>query len=54
MSKKNKQPTPEVLEEYINLKGEYQEQYKRKKETQSEARQRRQAIRELKENREWN
>jgi hypothetical protein len=54
MSKKNKQPTPEVLEEYIHLKDEFQQQYKRKKETQQQARQRRQAIRELKENREWN
>jgi len=53
MSKKIKLDSKETLESYITLKDEFQQQYKRKKETQAQARQRRQAIRELKENREW-
>jgi hypothetical protein len=52
MSKKQK-PQPEVLEEYIRIKDEFKEQYSRKKQTQRDAKRRREYIRELKENREW-
>jgi len=53
MKKINKQEVPEVLTSYIDKKEEYQEKYKAKRETQTQARNRRQAIRELKEDREW-
>jgi len=54
MNKKIKpQPVPEVLTEYIKVKEEYQEQYERKKATQRNAQERRQFIRDLKEDREW-
>jgi hypothetical protein len=52
MSKKL-QPKPEVLEEYIRTKEEFQEQYNKKKLTQKQAKQRREFIRELKEDRDW-
>ena len=52
--KRTKQETPEVLEEYIKTKDEFKEQYERKKSTQAQARNRRQQIRELKEDREYN
>lgn len=52
--RKNKQETPEVLDEYIKTKDEFKEQYERKKSTQTQARNRRQQIRELKEDREYN
>lgn len=51
--RKNKQETPEVLEEYIKTKDEFKEQYERKKATQTNAKQRRAFIRELKEDRDW-
>lgn len=54
MKKTTKQEVPEVLTSYIDKKEEYQEKYKVKRETQTQARNRRQAIRELKEDREWN
>ena len=54
MSKHNKQATPEILDEYIKTKDEFKEQYERKKSTQTQARNRRQQIRELKEDREYN
>lgn len=52
--KKIKQEIPEILESYINKKEEYQEKYKEKRETHTQARQRRAVIRQLKEDREWN
>jgi len=52
--KKIKQEIPEILESYINQKEEYQEKYKAKRSTQTQARQRRAAIRQLKEDRDWN
>lgn len=52
MSKKQ-QPQPEVLEEYIRIKDEFKEQYSRKKQTQKDAKKRRELIRDIKENRDW-
>jgi hypothetical protein len=52
--RKNKQEIPEVLEDYIKTKDEFKEQYERKKSTQAQARNRRQQIRELKEDRDYN
>jgi len=49
----NKKTKPEVLEEYVKQKDEHKEQYERKKATQRNAQQRRQFIRELKEDREY-
>ena len=54
MKKTTKQEVPEVLASYIDKKEEYQEKYKTKRETQTQARQRRAAIRQLKEDRDWN
>jgi len=54
MTKKQQAPKPEILEEYVRKKEEYQDRYREKKETQAQARNRRALIRELKEDREWN
>jgi len=51
--KDRSQPKPEILEEYIKIKEEYKEGYDRKKNSQINAKQRREFIRELKEKREW-
>ena len=48
-----KQKPTEPLQEYIRMKDENQEQYARKKVSQKQAKQRRQFIRELKEDREY-
>lgn len=53
MGKKLKNQPPEMLEEYIRIKDEFKEQYDRKKKTQRDAKKRREFIRELKENRDW-
>jgi hypothetical protein len=50
--KDDRKPYPEV--EDINPKSDYRDQFKRKKETQKSAKERRQFIRELKEDRDWN
>jgi len=53
MTKKKIKPEP--LEEYIDLKTEYDQKYKQKKQTHEEARERRHSIRELKEDKDyWN
>ena len=53
MSKKPKQE--KVFEdEDLSLKDEFKNQFKRKKETQQSAHERRQRIRELQEDRDWN
>jgi hypothetical protein len=44
---------PEILKEYIDLKADFKDKFKKKKETQEAARERRMQIRDLKENREW-
>jgi len=56
MNKKTvkEQPQPEILTEYIRAKEEYAEQYERRKATQRNAQERRQFIRDLKEDREYN
>jgi hypothetical protein len=51
---KQKEKPPQELQEYIRIKEEHKEQYERKKITQVAARQRRQLIKELKEDRDWN
>ncbi len=49
------QKKPNDLEEFVNLKQEFQEQYKQKKTTQKQAKERRNRIRELKEDHDyWN
>jgi hypothetical protein len=53
MNKKRKKP--EDLEEYVNFKQEFEQQYKQKKMTQKQAKERRRLIREMKEDQEyWN
>lgn len=51
---KREQPQPEILTEYIRIKEEHKEQYERKKASQASARNRRQQLRDLKEDREYN
>jgi len=51
---KQDKPQPEVLQEYIRIKEEHKEQYERKKASQAQARNRRQQLRDLKEDREYN
>jgi len=53
MSKKPKQEK-QFDEDLPSLKDEFKNQFKRKKETQREAHNRRQRIRELQEDRDWN
>jgi hypothetical protein len=50
---KKNTPKPEVLEEYIKIKDEFKEQWERKKQTQQEAKQRRNFVREMKEDRDY-
>jgi hypothetical protein len=53
MTKKKIKPEP--LEEYVDLKQEFNQKYKQKKQTQEQARDRRHAIRESKEDKDyWN
>jgi len=52
MSKKPKQE--KEYDDLPSLKDEFKNQFKRKKETQKEAHNRRQRIRELQEDRDWN
>jgi len=51
MSNKNKKDKPE--KEIPSLKDDFKNQFKRKKETQREAKERRELIREYQENRDW-
>lgn len=53
MSKKPRQEK-QYGDELPSLKDEFKNQFKRKKETQQEAKQRRQRIRELQEDQYWN
>jgi len=41
-------------EEDVNPKSEYRDQFKRKRDTQKSAKERRRMIRELREDRDWN
>ena len=53
MNKKRNQPKD--LEEYVSFKEEFEQQYKQKKLTQKQAKERRRMIREMKEDQEyWN
>lgn len=53
MNKKRNQPKD--LEEYVSFKQEFEQQYKQKKYTQKQAKERRRMIREMKEDQEyWN
>lgn len=55
MPGKRKQYKPEDLNDYIDIKQEFEQQYKQKKLTQKQAKERRRFIRELKEDQEyWN
>ena len=51
--KKNK-PIKPLEKEIPSLKEDFKNQFKRKKETQQEAKDRRERIREYKDNRDWN
>jgi len=54
MSKKHK-PIKEVKhEDEVSLKDEFKNKFKEKKQTQQQAHERRQMLREIRENRDWN
>jgi hypothetical protein len=50
---KKQTPKPEILEEYVKVKDEFKEQWERKKQTQRDAKQRRNFVREMKEDRDY-
>jgi hypothetical protein len=52
MSKKPRQE--KQYDEELSLKDDFKNKFKQKKQTQEQAHERRQRIRELKENRDWN
>jgi hypothetical protein len=52
--KKNNRPIKPIEKEIPSLKDDFKNQFKRKKETQQEAKDRRQRIREYQEDRDWN
>jgi len=49
----NKRNQPKDIEEYVNFKEEFEQQYKQKKQTQKQAKERRRAIRELKDDQKY-
>jgi hypothetical protein len=54
MSKKNKPIKNFQYEDEVSLKDEFKNKFKEKKQTQQQAHERRQRLRELKEDRDWN
>jgi hypothetical protein len=55
MSKKLKLPIKNVqYEDEVSLKDEFKNKFKEKKQTQQQAHERRQMLREIRENRDWN